>query len=347
MIGEAPARASGSTKEKAATSSGGGTEEGTGGGAAAFEPGIESVLEQPGSESKHWQLIADVEYHHLLQSDYPPGIAVNGPPDPGNALNRNAVVYDVSASWDITPRDRIWAEWGFIQKFLKNSGDGVCPSSGPDDAIIAYRRTFHLPRRFTVRVQPRVDIGASCESVRYESLIAAPRLGASIERDFGPLFLSFETHGYWYFEKYTSYTSPGGDDLGGGAPTPLTSLHAVLRLAAAMPFYRRLSVGAVASAATIWYHQVGTSNTSGQSLGSVSDPLVPDQPFQNSYGGEVFVRLALPPVNKIYSDIIVAYADGDPTVTGYQSLLHDNGRASFDLFYRNVSEFYTAITFRY
>lgn len=347
LVGPADALGSGSTKEKsaAAPGGGGGSEEGASGG-TTIESGIESVFERDVG-GRAWQVSAGVEYHHLLQSDFAPGAPVNGPPDVGNALNRNALLYDVSASWDITAVDRVWAEWGFVQRFIKNSGETLCPESGPDDGIVAYRRTVPLRRGFVLRVQPRIDLGLSCESWRYESLIAAPRLGVSLEREFGPLFVSLETHGYWYLEKYTSYTGPGGDDLGGGAPTPLTSLHAVLRVYAPMPFFRRLGVGLVATAATYWYHQVGGSNASSESMGSARDPLVANQPYQNSYGGELFVRYVLPTVSGVHADILVVYADGDPTVTGYQGLLHDNGRASFNLFYRNVSELYTALTFRY
>ena len=346
FLDQRPAWAGGSTKEKTSSApGGGGGGEATSTGGIAFEPGVDSVIDRRELGERRWQISLGVEYHHLLESDYAPGLPVGGAPDTGNALNRNAIVYDASAIWDITPADRLWAEWGFVQRFIRNSGEGICPGSGPDDGIVAYRRTVRLRRGFVLRVQPRVDIGLSCESVRYQSLIAAPRLGASLEKEFGPLFVSFETHGYYYWEKYTSYTAPGGDDLGGGAPTPLASWHGVLRVSSVMPFYRRLSVGALATAAVTWYHQVGGATPGGQ--GTVTDPLVGDQPYQNSYGGEIYVRLVLPPVNHVYGDLLIAYADGDPTVTGYQSLLHDNGRASFNLFYRNVSEVYTALTFHY
>jgi hypothetical protein len=348
-IGGSDAFAESSAKDKGSATAGGGVGEspGSGAGGGVLEPSIEGAFDQYPGGAKRWQLSLGFEYHHLIQSDFAPGVAVNGPPDAGNGLNHDVIVYDVSGYWEPTPRDRIWAEWTFVQRFIKDMGEDVCPSTGPGDGIIAYRRTIRLPRRFILRVQPRVDVGLSCESALYESLIAAPRLGVSGEREFGPVNVSLEVHGYWYFVRYTSYTGPENDPNVGGAPTPETSLHAVLRVYATMPFHRRLSVGLLATAATTWYHQVGGSNPVQQQLGSVSDPLVPDQAFQNTYGGEIFVRYALAPVRGVGTDVVVAYAEGDPSVTGYQNLLHDNGLASLNLFYRNVSEIYAALTFRY
>jgi hypothetical protein len=283
----------------------------------------------------------------LLQSDYPAGVAAPGAPDAGNGTNENVVLYIVSAYWDPTAVDHFWAEWGFIQRFLKNSGEDLCPSSGPDDAIVAYRRAVPLPGRVTMFVQPRVDIGLSCESLNYQTLYAAPRLGVSVERDFGPVNVSLETHGYWYIEKYTSYTGPGGSSQVGGAPTPSTSLHAVGRVFANLPFYRPISVGVLGSMSATWYHQVQGSNPSEAFYKSEWDPQTPGQPFQNAFGGEAFVRYSFPTVRGVASDLEVSYALGDSTVTGYQGLLHDNGRASFNIFYQSVSEVYSALTFRY
>jgi hypothetical protein len=183
--------------------------------------------------------------------------------------------------------------------------------------------------------------------VQYQTLYAAPRLGVSVEREFGPVNVSLETHGYWYIEKYTSYSGPGGGSLVGGAANPEASLHAVARAYAVMPFYRPLAVGLLGTASATWYHSVHGSNPSEQAYGSVSSPWSPEQPFQNSFGGEVFVRYTFPTVRGVGSDFEVAYALGDPKVTGYQGLLHDAGRASFNLFYRSVSEVHTALTFRY
>jgi hypothetical protein len=346
---QASAYAAGTSKDKGigGGSTAGGSEGGGGGPSGTQEAGAERGYDRTAGPGKNWQVSGAVEYHHLLQSDFAPGMAVGGPPDPGNGLNQNVVYYDVSGYWEPTPLDRIWAEWAFVQRFMKNSGEDTCPSTGPDDGIVAYRRTVPLPWGATMRVQPRVDVGLSCESIQYESLFAAPRLGVSLERDFGPVNVSLETHGYWYIVKYTSYGGPSGNGLAGGLPTPEASLHGVLRVFVTMPFYKPLSAGVLATAAATWYHQVQGTNASVQQFGTTSDPFVSDQPFQNTYGGEIFARYTFPTVNGVGSDLEVAYAAGDPSVTGYQSLLHDNGRASFDLFYRSVSEVFTALTVRY
>jgi len=347
VAGPAAAFAAGSTKDKGSGFSsgggGGGSEGGGGGAGGATDRSAEENYDRArggASANKTWQVFGAVEYHHLLQPAFANGSAVNGAPDPGNGLNANVLYYLVGGYWEPTKLDRVSADWGLIQRLgqVRDSGEGAFgPNEGVDDALIAYTRTVPLPERVTLRITPRVDIGLSWESRNLTGLIAAPRLGVSVERDFGPINLFAETHGYWYGEKYTSYA--------GGNPTPETSLHARIEAVLTMPFHKRLSAGVTASTATTWFHQV---HDSGNLVGanSTSDPQVPSQPFANTYGGEIFVRYVFPGYQGVGSDLLLAYANGDPTVTGYQSTLRDGvWRPGF--FYRSVSEIYTELTVRY
>jgi hypothetical protein len=189
-----------------------------------------------------------------------------------------------------------------------------------------------------LRIQPRVDIGLSYESIKLSSLIAAPRIGVSAQRDFGPLNIYALVYGYLYLEKYDSYV--------GGDANPKSSLAALVQATFTVPHLRALEIGALGTASVIWYHEVHDdgSNALIRELGSTSDALTPSQPFTNDFGGEVFVRYTLP-TDVVGSDILIAYADGDPTI-GYQGLRHD-GVGRFNLFYRHVAELYAAVTVRY
>jgi hypothetical protein len=293
--------------------------------------------------SKSWQIRGSIEYHHLINASYTNGFATAGAPEESNALNQNLLYYLLAAYWEPTPKDRIWAEGGFYTRAgsIKDSGESVVggPNAGGlDDALIAYTRTVPLPLKITLRITPRVDIGLSYESRVLEGLIAAPRLGVSLERDFGPINVFVETHGYWYGQQYAEYA--------GGNPTLEWSLHGLVEVIATMPFHKQLSLGVLATASAAWYHNA-TDGGSGPLSTVVMNGAEsgPSQPIQNTYGGELYVRYMLPTFHSLASDIVVAYADGDPFI-GYNQFLHD-GVGRFDPFYRSVSEFYTALTARY
>jgi hypothetical protein len=111
-------------------------------------------------------------------------------------------------------------------------------------------------------------------------------------------------------------------------------------------------VGLSLYTAWTWYYNIGTGNLNGSGVntseamnGIVQDPTFANQPIQQSYGGEVFVRYELPTFTGIKSDISVAYAQGDPTI-GYTSLLHDGVGHAY-LGYRQTSEVYASLGLRY
>lgn len=293
--------------------------------AAESGTAIRDVDELDWQNPKPWQVRASAEYHHLVrQNDLG-----------GDAENRNLLFYVFSAQWQPTAYDRVVTQWGFYQRFLADADEtGV----RADDAIVSYTRTIPLPERVVLRIQPRVDFGLGYDSQHHTGLIAAPRLGVSVERRFGPVDLYALVYGYLFLERYTSAV--------GGAANPSSSLASLLQASVRTPFMPELEAGVAGYAAVTFYHEVSDdgSNSVIARLGSTSDPLSPAQPFNNTFGGEVFVRYTLP-TSPVASQVLVAYANGDPTI-GYQALRHD-GVGRFNLFYRHVSELYAALTVRY
>ena len=309
------------------------------------EPERETVgeLEQGGSSelrdvdeldwrnTKSWQVRATAEFHHLVrQNDL-----ASDSTGRGDASNRNLFFYVFSAQYEPTPYDRLVAQWGFYQRFLADGGETGVRS---DDGLIAYTRTIPLPGRVILRVQPRVDFGLSYDSIEHTGLIAAPRLGVSLERRFGPVDLYALVYGYVFLERYTSAI--------GGSPNPMTSLATLVEATYRVPPLPSLEAGVAGYASATWFHEVQDdgSNALIAEEHSTSDPLTASQPFSNTFGGEVFVRYTLP-TRAFASQVLVAYANGDPTI-GYQALRHD-GVGRFNLFYRHVSELYAALTLRY
>jgi hypothetical protein len=278
-----------------------------------------------------WQVNAAIEYHALIRRNDLGGDQGST----GDAANKNVIYYSLGGAWTPTPEDRLSVRWGLYQRFLADPSEtGV----RADDGLVAYTRTIALPGEVELRIQPRVDIGLSYESTVLSSLIAAPRLGLSAERAFGPLELSLLVYGYLYLEKYAS--------AAGGAPNPRNSLHEVIEVRFVPPFLDDLTVGLSGYASTTWFHEVEDGGTVAR-LGTTSDPLVPNQPFTNAFGGEVYARYALPDLglDRFRWDLTLAYANGDPTI-GYQGLLHD-GVGRFNLFYRHVAEIYGTLAARY
>jgi hypothetical protein len=280
-------------------------------------------------ETQEWQVNASVEYHRLVRQNDLGGDQGST----GDAANKNVIYYGIGGQWAPTEFDRVVVRWGVYQRFLADPTETGVRS---DDGVVAYTRIVPLPWDVEMRIQPRVDLGLSYESIQLSGLIAAPRLGVSVERTFGPVTVYALGYGYLYLEKYNEYA--------GGAANPKSSLHAILEVTATPPFLKELTLGVSGSAGATWYHEV-QNNTP---LPTTPDTLVPNQPFTNAFGMEVFARYNLPSlsgVDRLKWDATLAFANGDPTL-GYQNLLHD-GVGRFNLFYRHVAEVYGALAARY
>src|SRR5262249_25983476 len=104
------------------------------------------------------------------------------------------------------------------------------------------------------------------------------------------------------------------------------------------------------SAATgyLWYYEVNNLNDGNaqvQRNGTVGDSTFPNQPILQTYAGEIFARYVLPPITGVRSDVLIALANGDPTL-GSVSVLHD-GVGHIYAGFRQTAEVYGALTLRY
>jgi hypothetical protein len=91
-----------------------------------------------------------------------------------------------------------------------------------------------------------------------------------------------------------------------------------------------------------WYYGVGTCPYGTMCYGAVSDPQFgTSQPVQQSYGGDVYVRYTLPELSGFKSDVVLTFANGDPTL-GYPTLLNDGIQHPYFLYY-NTAEVYLAL----
>jgi hypothetical protein len=212
--------------------------------------------------------------------------------------------------------------------------------------------------------------------VSYGSQLAGvytvPRVSLTGERRFGHFTLDARLGGAVYIVKYaeggSAFNDAGnsgfsgnlGGNGGGANPNPRGSFNMLLSGDFSMPFHEPLSVGLSLYAGYTWYYNVGCNGADsgymggGQSAFGMMVTCPPttnatsSQPFQQSYGGEVDVRYALPSLGGVKSDLTVAYApNGDPTM-GYASVLHATGVAQvYPFYYRQTSEVYFTLAARY
>jgi hypothetical protein len=222
-----------------------------------------------------------------------------------------------------------------------------------DDMIVSYTRRIPFPQDFTLRVTPWFLIPLSFGS-RLQSMYTSSRLAFDLEKKLGRYVTAdLRTRGDVFFYKYRTSgpidTNPDGTPQAGGTPNPKYSLGVAAEVEVAMPFHEALSLGADVGTGYTWYYQPvnvqNDTNVSVQQNGVVGDPTYSSQPIQQSYYGEVFVRYTMPSLAGMKSDLVVALANGDPSL-GSVSVLHD-GVGHVYLGYRQNAEVYAAFTLRY
>jgi hypothetical protein len=299
------------------------------------------------SKTKPWELDLYGEYHRLWYQNDLGGDQSSS----GDAANRNVLYYEIAASWIPTKDDKFTVRAGMYQRFLTDpSQSGVTF----DDMVVSYTRFIALPKDFTLRISPRVDIGTSYDSVEHSSFRFGPRLSVGLEKVIGGLTI----YGLGYGQYYNYACKEGGTGYncssGGGTPNPYGRLAATLELSYNFPFYKPLTVGASGYVSATWLYEPSSSTPiSGSATGNgypngaptSVDPLTSSQPISNSAGGEIYARYDFPRASGLDSNLTVAIADGDPTI-GYQNLLHD-GVSHFNLGYRHNLESYAILQFKY
>ena len=270
---------------------------------------------------KKWEVGGTWETHRLIRQE-----------DVTNASSKLFNVLGVYARYDITPNDRIGIRDYFYERFMADDGETGLRT---DDVTATYTRTQPLPKEFTFAGTFALSAPTSFSSQKM-SLITAPALILQLDKKIGKYIgVSARALGTAYITKYSSAE--------GGSPNPRYRLGGTLEAEVAMPFLEALSFGADVTTGYYWYYNVQSSTPA--ATGTVGDATYPNQPIQQTYGGEIFARYTLPQVIGIKSDITLAFAQGDPSL-GYTSVLHDGVGHTYG-FYRQSSEVYAALTLRY
>jgi hypothetical protein len=270
---------------------------------------------------KKWEVGGTWETHRLIRQE-----------DLNNASSKLFNVLGVYARYDITANDRIGIRDYFYERFMADQGETGLRT---DDVTATYTRTQPLPKDFTFAGTFAISAPTSFSSQKM-GLITAPALILQIDKKIGKYIgVSARTLGTAYITKYTAAE--------GGNANPKFRLGGTLEAEVAMPFHEALSFGADVTTGYYWYYNVQSSTPAG--TGAVGDATYPNQPIQQTYGGEIFARYTLPQVIGIKSDITLAFAQGDPSL-GYTSVLHDGVGHTYG-FYRQSSEVYAALTLRY
>ncbi|HTQ48654.1 MAG TPA: hypothetical protein VMI75_38115 [Polyangiaceae bacterium] len=292
---------------------------------------------QKAQQEKPWEIGGGFETHHLLE---------------GNFLTTDASVktvnvYSLYGRYNLTQNDTV-SIGGGTQQLLQ--ADATETGFRLFDISLGYTHRFQLPEKFNLATSGSLSVPISYYS-QLASNITTPGVSISLSRRFGDLFVGLSLRGSYFWDKYTSQNALGaGQDgsaagQGAGQPNVKWAAGGAITAEYTMPFHRPWSVGAALVDSYIWFYDVGSCPAQSACMGATSNPLVDGQPFQQSYGGEIFTRYILPDLQGFKSDITLALANGDPSI-GYPGLLHDGVVHPYLLFY-NSAEVYVALTGRY
>jgi hypothetical protein len=294
-------------------------------GSASVQFGTNDVHEPNVREHKPWELEAIWETHRLLRSSDLEGYATN----------KTVNVGFVYGKYDLTRYDRVWVRFGMYERFI---ADDTETGFRADDAVAAYTRLIPLPERIKMRLSGQLSAPLSFGSQK-EGLISEGRVTLGLERKFGDFTLNFRTFTSGYLMRYS--TAKGGN------ANPKVSWAALLGGEYQFPFLTNLNLGAVLVNEYSWYYNTADSGTSTSSqYGAVKDPFFPNQPVQQTYGGEVYLKWVNPDLDGLRTDLTVSFAQGDPSL-GYTSALHDGVRHLYPAFWRQTSQVYFALTGTY
>jgi hypothetical protein len=289
------------------------------------------------NEEKPWEISGTFETHHLLEGNF---ITTDA------SLKTFNILF-LAGRYNITQNDTVSLAGGAIQYLQADQGETGFRAF---DLSLAYTHRFQLPEKFNLATTGSVTAPISYAS-QLASNITTPSLGVTLSRKFGDLYVALNVRGSVFIDRYTSAGSnsnsvaPGGGSTGTEATNPKASLGGALTAEYNMPFYRPWSIGAALVDSYVWYYDVGQCPAQTTCPGATSNPLTDGQPFQQSYGGEIFTRYVLPDLAGFKSDIMLALANGDPGL-GYPTVLHD-GVVHPYLFYYNTAEVYVALEGRY
>jgi hypothetical protein len=297
------------------------------------EKGPEKVQQE-----KPWEIFAGFETHHLLEQGY---LVTTG------QSQVTFMGYTLGGRYDLTDNDIVSIGGGAVQYLQADPGE---PGWRLFDINLAYTHRFQLPAKFNLATSASLSLPISYQS-QLASNITTPSISATLSRKFGDLTVALNVRGLYFWDKYTSENSLGaGQDgsaagEGAGAPNTQWAIGGGITAEYQMPFHRAWSVGALVSDSYYRPYNVGSCPLESQCYGATTYPTIDNQPVQQSYGWEIFTRYILPDLEGFKSDVMVAFADGDPSL-GYPSLIHDGVVHPYLLYY-DEAEVYLALEGRY
>ena len=288
------------------------------------------------AEEKPWFASATWETHRLLRQDYL---------DDGVSKVSNLLF--ALAGYSLTAQDLLLLSGGMTQVFLADPGE---PGVRAVDLSLGYTHTFRLPAKVLLRTSASLTAPISYTS-QLESNITSPSGSLVVSRQFGDLLVSAVARGTYFWDKYTSQNSIGaGNGTAGGVGSGSPNVKGLVGMGFSaeydMPFHRPLSVGLSASTNYSWFYMVGSPPVGTTFDGATSNPQTDNQPWQQSYAGEVYIHYVLPTVAGINTDLQLALANGDQGV-GYVSTMLNTGIVHPYLLYYNQADVYFALSARY
>jgi len=291
---------------------------------------------QKAPKEKPWEIGGGFETHHLLE---------------GNFLTTDASVktiniYSLYGRYNLTSDDTVSLGGGASQALQADPGE---TGFRLFDISLAYTHRFELPAKFNLATSASLTAPISYYS-QLASNITTPGVGVSLTRRFGDFFVGLNIRGSYFWDRYTSANSTNNSAAPGGSTgteqtNPKFALGGALTAEYTMPFHRPWSIGAAVTDSYVWFYNVGQAPADTAFYGATTYTNIDNQPFQQSYSGEIFTRYVLPDLQGFKSDITLALANGDPS-TGSLSVLHDGVVHPYLLFY-NSAEVYVALTGRY
>jgi hypothetical protein len=290
---------------------------------------------------KAWEISATWETHRLLEQT-------------GPTLSEQEKTFNVmfaALRYSLTDNDILSLSDGFQQFYSADPGE---PGLRLSDISLAYTHIFQLPAKF--RLSTTVFVTAP---VGYYSQLATnittPGANVGISRRFGDLTLSAGIRGSYSWDRYSTSNAIGSDqgsttsangNEGAGQPNNQWSAGGYISAEYDMPFHHPLSVGALVTDGYNGFYAIGNTPPYGTTYyGATTNPVTDNNPWQQSYGGEVFVRYAVPDLSGFKSDLLLALGNGDPSL-GYPSVLHDGVVHPYFLYY-DSAEVYFALEGRY
>jgi hypothetical protein len=274
---------------------------------------------------KSWELAATWETHRLVEQQYVSG-------------SKTSNLLTAAASYRLTEdNDILQLSGGAQQVFVADPGE---PGVRAQDLRLSYSHLFHLPAKFGLSVTGSISAPIGYYS-QLASNITTPGLTVGLNRRFGDLTLSASIGGNYSWDRYTTASNVNADpSVPGGATNTKWDLYGYLQAEYAMPFHRQLSVGASVSDGYFGYYNVGGAPAGTTFPGATSNSSIDNNPWQQTYGDQVFVSYVMPDLSGFRSNLTLALSNGSPAVLN-DGIVHPY------LFYYETTNVYFAYSGRY